>query len=240
MALISELNAVTAETLNIPLPTVAIYSRVLREGGLLSKKGRGRGAAHATPLDAARLLIALLATPSPSQAADCAADFGALVEHDAQEIYVGKKGVKDAEREPFTIGEAYGLQPQHTLEQAFAAIIAGFSEERFARSYAAGARVIEPARQYFAPQLRIAVFDTALGAQIDLNQHVYRYGFAAFVNCGVEQLNRAADEFESVARKYRRGIESTRSVRMDKLQAIARVVNGRECDLNAFVQDRSK
>lgn len=235
MALISELNAVTADVLTIPLPTVSMYSRVLREAELISKKGRGRGAAHATPLDAARLVLALMSTPSPSQAADCVIDFGSLVEN--EEVEWASRGREKPD--PFTLEEAYGLQhKKHTFEEAVAAIIAGFNQEQFARSCFAAARQIPGSigrPSYSLPTHEISVIDTALSARVRLDRHEYRYGFAALADCGGgASLNQAIGAYTKVAAKYRRGITSYRVVGADKLRKIALVVNGGEIDINTI------
>ncbi len=62
MALISEITAAYAVTLDAERKTVKGYARALREAGLLSQKGRGRGAAHASAKDGAVLLLGLSAS----------------------------------------------------------------------------------------------------------------------------------------------------------------------------------
>lgn len=62
MARLSDLVSVLAKTLNVDEATVALIARYLREAGLISQKGRGRGAAHMTPRDAANLLIGVMAS----------------------------------------------------------------------------------------------------------------------------------------------------------------------------------
>lgn len=209
MALISELNVATAEAIDYPLPTVAMFSRVLREAGLISKKGRGRGAAHATPVDGARLLTALLATPSPfaggrmPQAAECVADFGDLVIEGYDGEYAGSG---------FLIS-AYGLPRCHTFEQAFAAVIAGFAEERFAAFFKAAK----------LQRLEVELLDFALGATIRLAGNTYHYGFAMH-----PPLEKASADLVRVSSKYKRGIESRRMIGFDVLRKIAAVINGRE------------
>lgn len=57
-----------AQELRVEAATVAIYARELRKAGLLTTGARGVNAPHMRPLDAARLLIALMATDRPSEA----------------------------------------------------------------------------------------------------------------------------------------------------------------------------
>src|SRR4051812_1429977 len=73
-----ELVTKLSEVLHIPASTLTVYDRFLRQAGLLSKAGRGRGSVHRTPLDTARILIALLSTSMPGRAAEAVDDFGIL------------------------------------------------------------------------------------------------------------------------------------------------------------------
>jgi hypothetical protein len=222
MALISELNKVTADALTFPLPTVTMYSRVLREAGLLSKKGRGRGAAHATSRDGARLLIALLVTPSPSQAAECVKDFGALVCSDGV-AYEGSA---------FTPEIAYELPKRHTFEQMVASIIDGFSHERFAKCIEQEIGRQKNPLLRAPPRITVGVLDTAMAAGIEIGSNHFRYSFGEMVDCPAGQpLKRAFAKFERAVSKYRRGIDSRRSVDTGPLRKIAAVINGREIDI---------
>ena len=61
-----------------PLKTVTTYARFLKEAGLLTTGARGRNAPDMSPLDAARMTIALLTTTSPSQCVERVKRFGAI------------------------------------------------------------------------------------------------------------------------------------------------------------------
>ncbi|WP_156415184.1 hypothetical protein [Sphingobium baderi] len=61
--------------------TLELFGRRLREAGRITKGKRGRGAAHMTYLDAARLLIACAATDHPERAVDAEYVFSNLVRH---------------------------------------------------------------------------------------------------------------------------------------------------------------
>lgn len=61
-------NAFMAQTCAVDEKTVTVFARELKEADLLTSGGRGRSAPHMRPLDAARLLIALMATDRPSEA----------------------------------------------------------------------------------------------------------------------------------------------------------------------------
>lgn len=58
--------------------TVAIYVRELLNAGLLTTGARGVNAPHMLPLDAARVVTALLATDRPSQAVEMVKRYGAM------------------------------------------------------------------------------------------------------------------------------------------------------------------
>ena len=69
---------VVSESYGIDEKTVSVFARFLKDAGLLSMGARGINAPHMTPLDAARLTIALLATDRPSRAVELARLFGNL------------------------------------------------------------------------------------------------------------------------------------------------------------------
>ncbi len=54
---------ILSEVLGLPRKSVAVIDRVLAVAGLRSLGGRGPSAAQVTPRDAARLLVATMATP---------------------------------------------------------------------------------------------------------------------------------------------------------------------------------
>ncbi|MGA7676208.1 MAG: hypothetical protein WCA78_14325 [Rhizomicrobium sp.] len=247
MALISELNGTISDVLRIPLPTVAMYSRRLREAGKLSEKGRGRGAAHATPLDAARLLIALVVDLGPARSTEVVTDFGGLQLSDALEIEPSRAPVAKNVIESVSIRlfGAYELPEEHTFEEAFAAIIAGFANERFALAWTAATRAIpglnNTIQQFIAPDCSVVVMDTSLQASIHLNGNRYHYASEAMRrllrSTSWQDHERMFEEFErGVVSKYRRGINSTRSIPFEELRKIAAVVNGGEIDLKALLE----
>lgn len=233
MALVSELNQVMADALTFPLPTVSIFSRRLREAGLISKKGRGRGAAHATALDGARLLIPLLANSSAAQAPECVRDFGGLIQDYRMEVgraVAGPNGADQTEMSGFTIDKAYSLSRHHTFEEALAAIIAGFADDRFVTAFLSAAKKYEVGNNNFTllSWMEISVHDTALGAAIRLGGNEYHYTYKSMVNVPDGKLIECADEFSAVASKYTRGIKSRREIGTEVLRKIALVINGRE------------
>lgn len=67
-----------AHVFNVPHKTMVTYDRFLKEGGLLTTGARGVNAPNMTPMDAARVTIALLSTDSPGQAVERVKRFGSL------------------------------------------------------------------------------------------------------------------------------------------------------------------
>ncbi len=249
MALISKLNATISDVLSVPLPTVSMYSRRLREAGKLSEKGRGRGAAQATPLDAARLLLALMVNLGSSRAAQVVTDFGELIPVDTTETeergppLVGHV----VRRERIRLHDVYALSEVHTFEEAFAAIIRGFADLSFATKWCNAALAI-PGRnnvieRFFPADCRVVVIDTALQTSVHLAGNQYNYSCVAMRDIlrsrSYEEQKLKCDEYETgVAARYRRGIESVRTIDFSELRKIARVVNGHEIDLDALLKKR--
>lgn len=224
MALVSDLNKAVAEATLTALPTVSIFARRLRDANLISKKGRGRGAAHATPLDCARLLIALLANSSAKDAPERVRDFGGLVSQSMEMFRRNKKsdgGTEDVLISNLTMANAYGLAEHHTFEQAFAAVIAGFAEERFVSAYS---------QCDYPPHLAVVVYDTGLAAQIILGSNRYVYRHKDEIVTHADGRVELGDEYSSTIEKYKPGIDSRREIGIGVLRKIALVVNGREAN----------
>jgi hypothetical protein len=67
-----------AHAFDVPHKTMVTYTRFLKEAGLLTSGARGVNAPDMTPLDAARVTIALLATDTPGQAVERVKRFGPI------------------------------------------------------------------------------------------------------------------------------------------------------------------
>lgn len=67
-----------AHTFGLEDKTVAVFARALREAGLLTTGARGVNAPHMTPLDAARMTLAVLTTDSPSECVERVRRFGSV------------------------------------------------------------------------------------------------------------------------------------------------------------------
>lgn len=67
-----------ADLFSVPKKTMVTYTRFLKEAGLLTTGARGVNAPHMTPMDAARVTIALLACDTPGQAVERVKRFGSI------------------------------------------------------------------------------------------------------------------------------------------------------------------
>lgn len=160
------------EILGVPARTVTVYDRFLRQAGLLTKHGRGRGSAHRTPLDAARIVIALLVTNSPARAVDAVLDFGQF-----QTDGWGEQNARSFPHfvsEPFEFEELCGVSEAGTFEEHLAALFAAVPTEQFQKQYA-DATYVEPIMGGQGPGLSVDVAPTVLWASIDLNGSKYYY-----------------------------------------------------------------
>lgn len=111
-------NQIISATLTTPLTTVTDYARRLKEAGLLSTAPRGAAAPHMTPLDAARLTLAILLTETPAaQCVERVRRFGQIpYSPQFRRIYRGYQTIQPDEFQQIFEGE--------TLEDVLASIFA--------------------------------------------------------------------------------------------------------------------
>lgn len=100
---------------------IKTYARYLREAGMLSQNGRGTSAARATPLDAARLMIAVILRPKAKDVVEYVSDFGGLPCLQVEDL-----GLEDG----FPIHERFFLEG-HDFEEMLAGLIKALGEENF-------------------------------------------------------------------------------------------------------------
>ncbi len=227
MATSGELVKMIAVETGYPEPTVAIVARKLREAGLLTKGGRGRSAAHMSPLDAARLVLAFLVTESPGRAVEAVTDFGSMR---AQRTDQGDRF------EGLDIHSLYGAPADPMLEDVIAHIIAGFSDDEVLDELDKHAYTIANGMAYIPPII-VEVYDTLFSAQ---------------VRVGSSQTTFYPDETTRMqwldADKWHRGIRSARSITASELGRIGQFIAGLEvytfedevADQIARVQEASK
>jgi hypothetical protein len=78
MVTLSDLVSVVSDRTDIPNATVFAYGRFTRQAGLISQKGRGRGAAKMSETDAANLLIGLCGTAVIREAGEAVNQFRSM------------------------------------------------------------------------------------------------------------------------------------------------------------------
>lgn len=98
-----------SESLGVEEKTIRMIVRTLREAGLFTTGARGVNAPDITPLDAVRVVIAVVASPSPSRAVRDVQYFGALK--------------PDMRRGDAKITKPNALDEDSTLEQALLACV---------------------------------------------------------------------------------------------------------------------
>ena len=165
MPLISELTRDVAARLHLEVSLVGNVGRSLREAGLLSQAARGVHAAKATPLDAARLLIALMVGGKLKDAPAAVTDFGLLK---LAAILPAGRSASDM------LATAYRLTDP-SFEQALAALFAGFGDEELY------ANLIKEHAPSSLAQTSVVIRDTHFDAQIRLNGQTYLFQHPAFI-----------------------------------------------------------
>ena len=154
MASPGELVRCMSETLGVPQRTVHLYDRILAENGLRSKSGRGTSAARVTAVDAANLLIAVVASPllaaSVSEAAAVCKTYGDLNRRRT------KSSTKVFAR--FGLTTFSGLPVGHNLRVAIAALIHGINCKEFFQAPLWDERIIKgkAAHSYFSIDFSLA------------------------------------------------------------------------------------
>lgn len=116
MASPAQLMQVLSGATGVPLPTIVDIDRRLLKGKLRTKGGRGFNAARMTPLDAARLLTAVLGSPQANTSVDA-------VQRYAQ-TRVDRTRSSDALFGPVEIGDLARLPVRHSFVDALAGLIA--------------------------------------------------------------------------------------------------------------------
>jgi len=231
MALISDIVKELALSTATAEKSVTVIARWLREDGLLSQKGRGRGAAQATPLDAARLLIALMVGGKIRNAPQAVRDYGQLV-HSGHLPGAGDKRL--------SLENLCGLPDGHTFEEGLAALIGIWGNEGAMRTVRKQREVLGSKRDPFSA----TVFDFPVSGSIHTGDLVskYEHPFMRRPKTGTpEQLtldasseeealsaavldDELAASWEKVRDRYQSGIRSYRIARATLLRSLGEVV----------------
>jgi hypothetical protein len=184
MATPGELVEVLADVLGISPTSVAQYDRVLAENGLRSKSGRGTSAAKVTAIDAANLLLAVVASPLAGmpvrEAVQTCTTYGSLIELE-----------KGSWRENFPrlgLPSMGALPPGHSFRDALATLIDGASRKEFFKIPVAGERPITKADafdiEFDGPRPWAHIFANGLIGEPDPNE------MARFVYVHPEEVKR--------------------------------------------------
>lgn len=121
-------NNLIASALSTPEKTVIVYARFLREAGMLTTGARGRNAPEMTPLDAARLTLAILTTDSPTQCVERVKRFGQIkYSPDFKKIFRGYETIQPDQFTTMFEGETledvlaymFGLPAKIGIEASF-------------------------------------------------------------------------------------------------------------------------
>jgi hypothetical protein len=165
MASPAELMQTVSAATGVPLATVVDLDRRLVKAELRTKGGRGLNVARMTPLDAARLLTAVLASPQANEAAR------------ALEHYIDTRVDKQRSSEKLfaaaEISELTALPEQHSFVDGLAALIASASTGTLATLIAASENGWTPRIEVFAftravrGRIRIAGLPNGLTASVE-------------------------------------------------------------------------
>lgn len=217
MALISEVVTELSVMSGIAEATIVGVARRLREERLLSQRGRGRGAAHATPLDAARLCIALMIGGKTRDAPRVVRDFGRLQlssrSTEPEHVYASL----DLER--------VGVAPEHSFEEGLAGLIAVWGEDRLVTRMQALRGEREP-----WPAMLASLSDSNMAGAICFGVSTCVYEHPALIRANRAEFPEArlalTEEYLAALSRYRGGIRRTLEVSWVELLPLGQVVAG--------------
>lgn len=161
----AELMRTVSLVTGVPLATIVDIDRRLVKGKLRTKGGRGFNAAQMAPLDAARLLTAVLASPQANAAADA-------VERYTQ-THVDRTRSSDKLFGAVNLDDLVALPANHSFVDALTALIGSASTGSLAKLIAASKRGSVPHIEVFAftravrGRIRIAGLPNGLTASVE-------------------------------------------------------------------------
>lgn len=125
MATPAQLMHAISSLTGVPLPTIVVIDRELLEGNLRTKGGRGLSAAQMTPLDAARILTAVLASAQANTSVEAVERYAKTRLDGAQSNYKAFFTTK--------LDDLASLPERHSFVDALAALILSASTGSLAR-----------------------------------------------------------------------------------------------------------
>lgn len=217
MARISDLVADLAARLDIEAKSIATVARHLREEGLISQGARGVNAAQATPLDAARLIIALMVEGKAKDAPQRVRDYGLL--------RLSAWDKDEEETDAISLRDLYGID-DCTLEEALAAVISGYGDKRIMG-------VLDVNATSYWPPIICRISDHLVTAQVRIRAHRYYFvhslQFAMMTAAASGDASaelKAVKEWLNLQNQYSRGIRSTREISDITLWPIGEMLAG--------------
>ena len=207
-----------AEATDIAPTTVGLFARALREAGLLTTGGRGSSAPHMQTIDAARLLLAHLASETAETAPRAVRDFGELIAL-ADPTGSGHK--------PFRARFEERLGKRRTFLHGICELIDMFRHEHGAEYFQAAS---DEATKMLGgisatPACGIIVNVTKFSAAIEISGFRYTYRHPGYIAL---MMNQDDPESEKLIRQWRKvgdrywsGIKTQRSALGDVIEKIA-------------------
>jgi hypothetical protein len=165
MATPAQLVRTVSSATGVPLPTVVDIDRKLVKGKLRTKGGRGFNAARMTPLDAARLLTAVLASAQANAAVEAVERYVLTCPDKARssdKLYASAK-----------LNDLATLPARHSFVEAVAVLIASAATGSLAKIIAAPEEGSRPSIEVFAftratrGRIRIAGMPSGLTASVE-------------------------------------------------------------------------
>ena len=154
MATSPDLIKTASAATGLPLATVTDLDRRLAIAGLRSKGGRGPNAAKMTPLDAARLLTAVLASPQSNEAAEAVMRY----EHTQPDTDRSNKGLFGK----IGLDDLAALPAEHGFVDGLAALITSAASGSLAR-------LMTGTKGAKAPHLEVFAFTQATRGRIRIS-----------------------------------------------------------------------
>jgi hypothetical protein len=165
MATPAQLVRVVSSATGVPLPTIVDIDRKLVKGKLRTKGGRGFNAARMTPLDAARLLAAVLGAPQANAAVDAVERYALTSPdkaHSSDKLFATAK-----------LNDLAALPARHSFVDALAALIASAATGYLGAMIAASEDGWTPSIEVFAftratrGRIRLAGLPNSLTASVE-------------------------------------------------------------------------
>jgi hypothetical protein len=153
MASPAELVKIVSSVTGVALPTVVDIDRKLVKAKLRAKTGRGFNAAQMTPIDAARMLTALLAGPQANVSADA-------VERYAQ-TWADKTGSSDQLFRAAGLDDLTALSPRHSFVDGLTCLIASAATGSLAR-------LMATSEEDWTPRIEVFAFTRSIHGRIRL------------------------------------------------------------------------